>query len=197
MKNNEYLVANPDTFQNPEIWTYRDLQKLCVKLSLGGKGSRAELLQKLEAWHRQRETDKSQRENGISMNVAGNNFSLLEINVRPTKCKRKRRSSIIDSSRKDIGSTVSPTLLRPLQRINCDTPSKSILKNISNYSENSKDIGTNKMAKLTFSPFNGVKLIENRYHLPMDFFSLIKYRIFDNYLYRISYLIGIFFFIIN
>ena len=169
MENHEYLAANPDTFQNPDIWSYRDLQKLCVKLCIGGKGSRAELLHKLEVWHRDRKTDKNRCENDISMNVAGNNFSLLEIKVRPKTCKRKRRSSIIDCSSKDLGSTVSPTLLRPLQRSNCATPSKSILKNISNCSETPKDIGVNKMAKLTFSPFNGVKLIENRY-IPLNFF---------------------------
>jgi hypothetical protein len=33
------LQVNPDTLYDEVIWPYRDLQRLCKKLEIGGKGS--------------------------------------------------------------------------------------------------------------------------------------------------------------
>lgn len=37
---------------NDPTWSYRDLQLLCMRLHLGGKGKRVELVEKLLDWHR-------------------------------------------------------------------------------------------------------------------------------------------------
>jgi hypothetical protein len=87
-----YIAINPDTFDDKEQWSYRDLQKLCVELKLGGRGSRQELVKKLTAWHRDRDVVDEDAEihleeanDSLPMNVVGNNFSLLPIRVRESK----------------------------------------------------------------------------------------------------------------
>lgn len=190
MQGQEYLTINPDTFSDTNTWSYRDLQKLCSKLALGGKGTRDTLEDKLFSWHRERQYEEEPEEEKFEMNVPGNNFSLLQINVEPSKQKgkssKRRKSSLLGL---DDATTekVNPSVLRPF---NVQTPTKSILKKRPAHldmesidvgewesegagvtaGEECRDHHTNtftctpkKLSKLTFSPFNGVKVISHRH----------------------------------
>ena len=93
----KYIAINPDTFDDKDQWSYRDLQKLCMELKLGGRGSRQDLVQKLGEWHRGRDVVPEDEEividetnDTLPMNVIGNNFSLLPIHVREAKRARPR-----------------------------------------------------------------------------------------------------------
>ena len=196
MQGQEYLTINPDTFSDASIWSYKELQKLCGKLALGGRGTRDSLEDKLNCWHRERVHTEEPEEEKFEMNVPGNNFSLLQINVEPSKMKGKhhsrRKSSIVGLS--DTTEKVSPSILRPFT---AHTPNKGILKkrpanlemeaiNTDHDHDNDFDFDTEnncegarkqatfatttprKLAKLTFSPFNGVKVISHRHE---DLFS--------------------------
>ena len=172
MEGQEYLAINPDTLSDTNMWTYKDLQKLCSKLSLGGKGTRDCLEAKLISWHRERGDAEELEEEKFEMNVPGNNFSLLQIDVKPSKIKGKkvrRNSSLLRLD--DTTERVSPSILRPL---NVQTPMKSILKKRPSLLDMDLDEGyendeqainctPKKLSKLTFSPFNGVKVISHRH----------------------------------
>jgi hypothetical protein len=177
MEGQQYLTINPDTLNDRDLWSFRDLQLLCVKLSLGGKGSRIELEDKLRQWHRIRNEviNKEPHEELIPMNVSGNNFALLQIHVteRSERSTLKRRRSSILNIENDYKepAPVSPTILRPLRNENT-TPGKSILKrqnsiqicgDENDHNCNNNINNGNKLAKLKFSPFNGVKVIAHRY----------------------------------
>jgi hypothetical protein len=54
MEGDQYLAINPSTLDDNSLFSYRDLQQLCIRLGLGGKGNRLELQDKLHRWHRQR-----------------------------------------------------------------------------------------------------------------------------------------------
>ena len=92
------------------------------------------------------------------MNVPGNNFALLQLQVRAKKVKRKRRSTIFGFGDENFG-VVSPSYLKPLTAEDCATPRKSILKG---NCENIMNQSSAKLSKLKFSPFNGVKVIRHR-----------------------------------
>lgn len=185
MQGQEYLTINPDTFSDRNTWSYKELQKLCGKLSLGGRGTRDSLEDKLIGWHRERVHTEEPEEEKFEMNVPGNNFSLLQMNVEPSKIKGKqarRRSSIVGLN--DTTEKVSPSMLRPITVAH--TPNKGILKKrpanlemdaigVTNevFEETAAATMNNmttprKLAKLTFSPFNGVKVISHRHE---DLFS--------------------------
>lgn len=185
MQGQEYLTINPDTFSDANTWSYKELQKLCAKLSLGGKGTRDSLEDKLFSWHRDRTIDEEPEEEKFEMNVPGNNFALLQINVEPSKAhkgkKSRRKSSIVGLN--DTTEKVSPSVLRPFT---AHTPNKGILKKrpanleMEAFSNGNMEqelpeslVKTNctprKLSKLTFSPFNGVKVISHRHE---DLFSV-------------------------
>jgi hypothetical protein len=175
MQGQEYLTINPDTFSDTNTWSYKDLQKLCSKLSLGGKGTRDSLEEKLHTWHRERLYEEEPEEEKYEMNVPGNNFSLLQINVAPSKQEQKgkngkrRRSSLLGLN--DTTEKVDPSVLRPF---NAQTPRKSILKkrpadlamtsiDLTEWKTGDDFTSSKKLSKLTFSPYNGVKVISHRY----------------------------------
>lgn len=129
------------------------------------------MVENLKAWHRHRkdgtqtivqDTNSEDTEN-IDMNVVGNNFSILEIHVKPRSkkgCVKSKRKSIVGLAEREQG-IVSPTLLRPL-RSDGGTPGKSILKR-----QGGERCETpNKLSNICFSPFNGVKIISHRDELP-------------------------------
>lgn len=158
-----------DTLGDKNYFSYRDLQKLCVKLNLGGNGKREELESRLKGWHRSR-TFRSENlvvntnndfEN-IPMNVVGNNFTLMKFDVKSKNpnAVRKQQTRIVTE---DSSSVVSPTLLRPL-RAEPSTPGKGILKQASTPTRNVPEapLSVRKLDKITFSPFNGVKVIPHR-----------------------------------
>lgn len=178
MEGQEFVVINPDTLNNKDYFSYRDLQKLCLKLNLGGSGNRELLELKLKDWNRQRSrygetvaisADENENDQNIPMNVIGNNFSLLAVNIvsKTDSVKSKKTSSIAGFSSTTEESVVSPTLLRAL-RAEPSTPGKGILKQHKNSTPHKEDNNSNnnisitRFDKITFSPFNGVKVIPNR-----------------------------------
>eukprot|EP01041_Mallomonas_annulata_P010274 gene10274-21440_t len=159
MEGQEYITVNPDLLANDQLWCYRDIQKLCVKLQLGGRGKRCDLIDKLTTWHRNRECECRPTNETFEMNVVGNNFSLLEVKVRPrggAKNKSKKRKSIIAFENDENAGVISPTFLRPLRRDSC-TPGKSILKRKDMNVEEDEERSAFKASRIAFSPFNGVK----------------------------------------
>lgn len=47
-----YFTYNPDLFDSSDCWKFTDMQQLCVKLGLGGRGTREQLLQRYVTWQR-------------------------------------------------------------------------------------------------------------------------------------------------
>jgi hypothetical protein len=137
----QYYSINPGTFDNMEVWKFRDLQTLCKSLKINGKGTREELIERLTYWHR------CSRNAGYG---SCGNFACVGVNVfsptQPEKCN------------------VSPRLLTPLRRSNhksrsddVDSPPKSILKSGKSKSERKS------VSKLMFSPYNEVRVIPDRF----------------------------------
>ncbi len=135
----QYYSINPGTFDNMELWKFRDLQALCKSLKINGKGTREELIERLTYWHR------CSRNAGYG---SCGNFACVGVNVfsptQPEKCN------------------VSPRLLTPLRsnhksRLNMDSPPKSILKSGKSKSERKS------VSKLMFSPYNEVRVIPDRF----------------------------------
>jgi hypothetical protein len=159
-------VLNAELLDSPESFSYRDIQRLCVRLGLGGKGKREVLVKKLQDWHRSRSPPKKFKKSPTSrkspdgdeislpMNVVGQRFCLLPINVAPdptklsgacsnsddeaesssssastaaVSAKKRRRSSIIGNEHALI-ENVSPRLLNPLTSKNDIFSPKSIVK---------------------------------------------------------------------
>ena len=92
------------------------------------------------------------------MNVVGNNFAILPVSVRGRKGgrSRKRRESVLAiGSRDNTIVVVSPTVLRPLAKSPREVT--SVLKG--------RRVSTtpNRLERITFSPFNGVKVIPHRF----------------------------------
>lgn len=184
MEGEEFLTINPETFCDKNCWQYKDLQKLCAKLGLGGKGSRENLEEKLSDWHRMRndyyEEDyqyaPQQPETHFPMNVHGNNFALMHIDVKVSKSAHKRRRSSIHKLDENHRAVVDPIMLRPICKEDNPTPRKSILKKVRTTSPMRVVIpespSTVKLSKLQFSPFNGVKIISHRHELCISPFDL-------------------------
>lgn len=171
MEGQQFLTVNPDTFTEKELWSYQDLQKLCKSAGIKANQKRDILIDCLQCWHRSRKDGTQtmvetvgEEECGvenIDMNVIGNNFAVLAMDVKPRGCKttkRKKRGSIVGLGLKD-SIVVSPTLLRPLRQ-NPGTPGKSCLKSSTSLHE--KTATPHKLSNICFSPFNGVKVISHR-----------------------------------
>ncbi len=89
MDGEQFIAINPATLEDRNYFSYRDLQKLCLKLNLGASGRREELEEKLKAWNRGRLNNGigmigalNENEESIPMNVEGNNFALLKVDVK-------------------------------------------------------------------------------------------------------------------
>jgi len=54
MNKHTLVTLNAELLDDKDTFSYRDIQLLCVKFQLGGKGKREELVEKLQAWHRSR-----------------------------------------------------------------------------------------------------------------------------------------------
>lgn len=189
MEGERFFAYNFATFsKDAGVWSYRDIQKLCVSLGINAKGKRGRLVRKLAEWHRSRYEDDSclvplvdpNSEENIPMNVLGNNFGLLPVNVTtekpPTKTSRsssKKRKSLVSSE--DEPAIVSPNILRPLEkRETCGSP-RSILKRSKRDSptidsekksvaptSTSTHADAQKLEHITFSPYNAVQIIAHR-----------------------------------
>jgi hypothetical protein len=100
------------------------------------------------------------------MNVVGNNFAVLPITVasKASSNKRKRRSSVVANPNltDDAMAVTSPSLLRPLAASTVGRELIGILKCVSGNQDVCRASTPNKLDKITFSPFNGVKVIPHR-----------------------------------
>ena len=124
MEGEQFLTYNFATLsKDAGVWSYRDIQKLCVSLGISARGKRGQLVRKLAEWHRSRYEDDSclvplidpSSEENIPMNVLGNNFGLLPVNVTTEKSPPSSRSK----SRKRKRSFPFKPLM-PLQaRLSC------------------------------------------------------------------------------
>ena len=60
MEGERFLTYNFATFsKDAGVWSYRDIQKLCVSLGISARGKRGQLVRKLAEWHRSRYEDDS------------------------------------------------------------------------------------------------------------------------------------------
>jgi len=196
MEGDSFITANPFTFHDDRSWSYADLRQLCKRFNIGANGSREELVAKLIEWHRKRDAygnstvvNDPDNEENIPMNVHGNNFAVLNLNVVPQSAEKRSRSKQRILKSADV-IKACPMSLKPLQlaSLTVGTPSKSILKRTesptsvdraemdSQCSTSSDSTGAagsragissttttpGKLDKITFSPFNAVKVIPHR-----------------------------------
>lgn len=129
-------VLNAELFDSPDSFSYRDIQRLCVRLKLGGKGKREALVLKLQEWHRSRSPEKKsssahkskksssdsdsdnedENHSSLPMNVIGQRFCLMPINVAADPNKLVMNDN--------IGKASSSTMLEE------NIPSKSKASNL-------------------------------------------------------------------
>lgn len=221
MEGEEYYVYNPDIFDD-NYWTYKELQKLCLKLNINHKGTRNNLEKRLKKWHKERKIEINENKNNDNnennnenndyfeenyiMNVNGNNFSLLKIEIKQqqqeeqeeqqeeeqedakkkkenSSQKKKRKLNLSDNMNNNEVISFDPSFINPIQSYNdCITPRKGILKRSKTFESSLNDNNqfdnydnqSFKSNKLQFSPFNGVKIISNRYsiHSPSSYPSI-------------------------
>ena len=109
MEGENFITINPATLED-EVWSYRDIQRLCKKAGINAKQKRTSLVEALLAWHRDRTDDGKalfmdddciEDDDLIEMNVCGNNFALLSIGVQASSPSRSV-SPIPSSSSKKI-----------------------------------------------------------------------------------------------
>ena len=94
MEGHQIITLNPQMFEDCSVWAYADLQKLCTKLGLSGKGKRAELEMRLRQWHKARTVEghcmptvegtggEDAPDSFFPLNVDGSNFSIFHVNVK-------------------------------------------------------------------------------------------------------------------
>lgn len=132
------------------------------------KGSRTLLLKRLTQWHRsehtrQRESSGSvaswgESQENIPMNVDGNNFSLFDL--RNDVQSLNAANLVINTEFKDRYDHHED--YPPVQQRGAYTTGRSILKKNTMSGEYFMQT---KPSRLSFSPFNGVKIIPHRYDL--------------------------------
>lgn len=116
-----------------------------MKLQIGGRGTREQLIERLQEWHR--------KQFNYERRSQGSNFSLLEVELPPSPPKDENNPE----ARRNCG--VSPTLLSPLKtkpRRNGDGTPVSILSTAKNVPRSSEK------KRLNFSIFNQTKIIPPR-----------------------------------
>jgi hypothetical protein len=116
-----------------------------MKLQIGGRGTREELISRLQDWHR--------KNFNYERRSQGSNFSLLEVELPPSPPKDENNPE----ARRNCG--VSPTLLSPLKtkpRRLADGSPVSILSTAKNVPRSSEK------KRLNFSIFNQTKIIPPR-----------------------------------
>lgn len=177
-----YVTINPDLLRDA-AWQFRDLQLLCMRLGLGGRGTRSELVERLLAWHRKcfhkrnRAPEDEEDDHPLSISKRmkhASNFSLLQFDtsamlqatstVTPPPASSTPPLSPFNDDHANgplasvTVSTSLPQLLTPLlyrtARRHDGTP-RSILSPSMRPKSSSK--------RLSFSVFNGVKLIPDRH----------------------------------
>jgi hypothetical protein len=133
-----FVVINPACLGEAG-WSYRDLQLLCMKLGLGGKGSREQLINKLHTWNR--EHPEEQLRNVLDTDKPPSKFTLLDLNITEK------------TTTKDIAPHLTPLRCRPPRAV--DGTPVGILSVKSPFTPSHQK-------RLSFSLFNGVKIIPPR-----------------------------------
>lgn len=134
-----FVSINPALLAD-ERWQYRDLQKLCMSLGLGGRGNRSALVDKLRRWNRTEfdQTKQSAHPDEVSL---PSNFTLLDLGISVRKSNENNPE-------------LTPLTSRPPR--NEDGTPKSILSTPRRSREQEGK------RRLSFSKFNGVCLIPSR-----------------------------------
>lgn len=135
--NNPQLITfNPALFESMASWGYRDLQQLCIKLKLVATGSREDIIERLNEWHRDDSKLGVRTDSESEERRHAQNFALLGVRV-------------------DELSGHNARLLSPLKTRNPAYHADAILK--------VDGVPTKKKrGNILFSPYNGVKLIPSR-----------------------------------
>lgn len=176
-----YVTINPDMLREA-AWNFRDLQLLCMRLGLGGRGTRDQLVERLLAWHRKcfrkKEADEEEEEEDdhpLSIRKRmkyASNFSLLQfdtsammqasaapapVEAAPTTPPLSPIDAHANAPLASVTVSSSlPQLLTPLLYRTARRPDgtpRSIL---------SPSMRPKSAKRLSFSVFNGVKLIPSR-----------------------------------
>jgi hypothetical protein len=139
-----YITFNPEMLDD-ETWTYRDLQKLSMKLGLGGKGGREQLVEKLKQWHKQQFNEER--------HGPGSNFALLEVEV--PACLLQPDATPASPSKGAAPSLLSPLKINPAKKTQEGLP-------IGILSPSKRNTPSAQKKRLSFSIFNGTKIIPDR-----------------------------------
>jgi len=120
MEGSTLITINPATLDDENLWSYADLRSLCKNLSLGAKGKRLDLVDRLQSWHKLRidnraglalhesESDEINNDNWIPLNVDGSNFSILSQNITARDKDIKFLNDSPERTKKKLISSLSP-----------------------------------------------------------------------------------------
>lgn len=145
----KFFAFNPSTFDDPELWTQRDLQRLCSKLGLRATGSRADLVHRLQVWHRSSHSDPECAWPAGKFTMLG--VSVYQAPAAPASPAPASPAPL--SPKRQLA--VSPRFLSPLmgrKKTRPRTPS-SILR---------QGEAPSSAKRVMFSPYNGIHLIPHR-----------------------------------
>ena len=95
-----YVSLNPALFDSADHWSYRDLQRLAKRINLPAGGRRDELVERLQAWHReQRSSDQSGK------------FHSVEVRASPAgkPISPRLMSPLVGRSRSNSGILLTPS----------------------------------------------------------------------------------------
>ena len=187
MDGESYHTLNPYAL---DLLPYAELNTIGKSLNLMGSNrgriSREVLIKRIIEFHRQRDSDGNTlidtagNEENIPMNVTGNNFAVFPVIVNPSpvsECKSRKskypKRESCDGNQKGVVVKADVSMLSALQVGDLATPSKGILKcncdsptsvDRTEYIGSSKitKLTPGKLEKITFSPFNAVKVIPHR-----------------------------------
>lgn len=142
-----YLSINPGLFDSVDHWSYRDLQKLAKRLQLPSNGKRAEIVERLQTWHRE--------QRGVGQ---PGQFQAVQVRATPE------------------GKAISPRLLSPLVQRQGSERKSGILssKRIGADGDGSDRSATaqspaplQQRGGVLFSPYNLIRLIPSKEHSEM------------------------------
>ncbi len=137
-----YYALNPALFDSEEHWAYRDLQRLAKRLDIPASGKRPELVERLNTWHREmRARDQAGK------------FHAVEVRANPG------------------GQPINPSLLSPLKPPRQNPQPSPILSKGKHQADSPRRrlplAQSPRTPKLSFSPFNMIKVIPSKEHTEM------------------------------
>ncbi len=168
-----FISINPSTLDDPSLWSYADLRKLCKVVKVGGSGKRTELVQRLQEWNRlrlnkgvaglaalQSTGSPNEMKKWLSMNVEGANFALLSQNIVPRARSPTQKNAHTKTSGKQ---NMAPNFTSPRRR-ESQTVSRSTSKGKKGKKE--EDVNDSRLSasaqKRRMSLLGGVDLGDSR-----------------------------------